>query len=178
VLVGHSWGGLLAQLVTWERPELVAGLVLVDPSHESLWFEPPDASALREWAKFSDPAAPPQTDPRSADVLSFHQELARDVAHSASDDPAIWSLLVEAGQWYLETGDQLRMYVDEFPMILSHLDELVDRRSKAISSQVPLVTLTATKGRPLEYVGPVIAAQEALIAAAGGRHSVVPDSGH
>ena len=34
VVAGHSWGGLLAQLVTMRRPELVAGLVLVDPAEE------------------------------------------------------------------------------------------------------------------------------------------------
>jgi pimeloyl-ACP methyl ester carboxylesterase len=34
VLVGHSWGGLLAQLVAFSHPDLVAGLVLVDPAHE------------------------------------------------------------------------------------------------------------------------------------------------
>ncbi|MGW2250457.1 alpha/beta fold hydrolase [Kitasatospora sp. NPDC001660] len=34
VLAGHGWGGLLAQLVCWQRPGLVGGLVLVDPAHE------------------------------------------------------------------------------------------------------------------------------------------------
>jgi pimeloyl-ACP methyl ester carboxylesterase len=36
VLVGHSWGGLLAQLASWARPDLISGLVLVDPSREHL----------------------------------------------------------------------------------------------------------------------------------------------
>lgn len=52
VLVGHSWGGQLAQLLAWKRPELVAGLVLVDPAHEE--FQPPairvaEAVLLRLW---------------------------------------------------------------------------------------------------------------------------------
>jgi pimeloyl-ACP methyl ester carboxylesterase len=43
VVVGHSWGGLLAQLVAWRRPEIVAGLVLVDPADERyLATSPPD----------------------------------------------------------------------------------------------------------------------------------------
>ena len=178
VLVGHSWGGLLAQLVTWERPELVAGLVLVDPSHERLWLEPVDADALLGWARFSDPALPAAEDPRSADVLSFGDELARDVAYSASDDPAIRSLLIEATQSYLATDQQVRMHIDEFPMILGYLHELADRRRSAVWPELPVVTLTATKGRPLEYVPPVIAAQEELVAAVGATHIVVPDSGH
>ena len=36
VLAGHSWGGMLVQLLAFRRPELVAGLVLVDPGHEEL----------------------------------------------------------------------------------------------------------------------------------------------
>jgi pimeloyl-ACP methyl ester carboxylesterase len=36
VLAGHSWGGVLAQLLAFRRPELVAGLVLVDPGHEDM----------------------------------------------------------------------------------------------------------------------------------------------
>lgn len=42
VLAGHSWGGVLAQLLAFRRPELVAGLVLVDPGHEEMGsFLPP-----------------------------------------------------------------------------------------------------------------------------------------
>ncbi|MGP8001107.1 MAG: alpha/beta fold hydrolase [Streptosporangiaceae bacterium] len=36
VLAGHSWGGILVQLLAVRRPDLVAGLVLVDPAHEQM----------------------------------------------------------------------------------------------------------------------------------------------
>jgi pimeloyl-ACP methyl ester carboxylesterase len=36
VLAGHSWGGVLVQLLAVQRPDLVAGLVLVDPADERL----------------------------------------------------------------------------------------------------------------------------------------------
>ena len=36
VLAGHSWGGVLVQLLAFRRPELAAGLVLVDPGHEGM----------------------------------------------------------------------------------------------------------------------------------------------
>ena len=36
VLAGHSWGGVLVQLLAFRRPELAAGLVLVDPGHEEM----------------------------------------------------------------------------------------------------------------------------------------------
>jgi pimeloyl-ACP methyl ester carboxylesterase len=37
VVVGHSWGGLLAQLVAFAHPDRIAGLVLVDPTVEDLF---------------------------------------------------------------------------------------------------------------------------------------------
>jgi pimeloyl-ACP methyl ester carboxylesterase len=36
VLAGHSWGGMLIQFLAFRRPDLVAGLVLVDPGHEEM----------------------------------------------------------------------------------------------------------------------------------------------
>jgi pimeloyl-ACP methyl ester carboxylesterase len=36
VLAGHSWGGVLVQLLAFRRPDLTAGLVLVDPGHEEM----------------------------------------------------------------------------------------------------------------------------------------------
>jgi pimeloyl-ACP methyl ester carboxylesterase len=36
VLAGHSWGGVLVQLLAFRRPDLTAGLVLVDPGHEDM----------------------------------------------------------------------------------------------------------------------------------------------
>ena len=45
VLAGHSWGGLLVQLLAFRRPDLVAGLVLVDPGHEDMESGLPRPSA-------------------------------------------------------------------------------------------------------------------------------------
>jgi len=36
VLAGHSWGDILVQLLAFRRPDLAAGLVLVDPGHEEM----------------------------------------------------------------------------------------------------------------------------------------------
>jgi pimeloyl-ACP methyl ester carboxylesterase len=36
VLAGHSWGGILVQLLAFRRPDLAAGLILVDPGHEEM----------------------------------------------------------------------------------------------------------------------------------------------
>jgi pimeloyl-ACP methyl ester carboxylesterase len=36
VLAGHSWGSVLVKLLAFRRPDLTAGLVLVDPGHEEI----------------------------------------------------------------------------------------------------------------------------------------------
>jgi pimeloyl-ACP methyl ester carboxylesterase len=36
ILVGHSWGGMLAQLLAFYHPGFVSGMVLVDPAHEDM----------------------------------------------------------------------------------------------------------------------------------------------
>jgi pimeloyl-ACP methyl ester carboxylesterase len=40
VLVGHSFGGLTIRVFAARHPELVAGLVFVDPAHPEDWVEP------------------------------------------------------------------------------------------------------------------------------------------
>jgi pimeloyl-ACP methyl ester carboxylesterase len=57
VLAGHSWGGILVQLLAFRRPDLCAGLVLVDPGHEEMesGLPVPLQLGLRAWrAAFSD----------------------------------------------------------------------------------------------------------------------------
>jgi pimeloyl-ACP methyl ester carboxylesterase len=39
LLVAHSWGGLIARVYAAEYPREVAGMVLVDPTHEDAYFE-------------------------------------------------------------------------------------------------------------------------------------------
>ena len=57
VLAGHSWGGILVQLLAFRRPDLVAGLVLVDPGHEEMesGLPVPVRLGMRAWrAAFPD----------------------------------------------------------------------------------------------------------------------------
>lgn len=178
VLVGHSWGGLLAQLVSWARPELVSGLVLVDPSHEVFWSELLTPESRAEMGRHPSRTSPASEDPRSTNVLRFGRELATDVARSVGGDPHVEELLIEACLSYLETDEQLFMYLDEVPMILDHLDEMVARRSQGAWPKVPVVLLTATMGRPEESTAQVIAVQDQVVAAVNGRHVIVSDAGH
>jgi pimeloyl-ACP methyl ester carboxylesterase len=175
ILVGHSWGGLLAQLVGWERPDLIRGLVLLDPAHESFYQELPPET-LAELGRH--PTTPLRDDPRSTDAFSYGPELAADIARSVDADPYVARLLTDACQSYLETDDQLFMHLEELPMILDHLEEFSVRRSQGVWPKVPTALLTATLGRPAEWIPKVLAVQEEIATAAGGHHIVVPDSGH
>lgn len=166
VVVGHSWGGLIAQLVTWSRPDLVTGLVLLDPSHETFWR---DAEPEPHPDRLPD-------DPRRQDVVDTASELAQDIADSV--DRGLRQLMIEACRSYVETDEQLFTHLDELPMILDHVDELASRRARAVWPKIPVVLLTATKGRPAEFTPQVIAVQEQLATECNGRHQVVPDSGH
>ena len=178
VMVGHSWGGLLAQMVTWARPELVTGLVLVDPAHESFWSELLTPESRAEMGRHPSRTSLASEDPRSTNVLRSGRELATDVARSVGGDPHVEELLIEACLSYLETDEQLFMYLDEVPMILDHLDEMVARRSQGVWPKVPVVLLTATMGRPEESTAQVIAVQDQVVAAVNGRHVIVSDAGH
>jgi pimeloyl-ACP methyl ester carboxylesterase len=64
VVAGHSWGGLLAQLVALGHPELVAGLVLADPADENFLIHRKRASRTAwPWAKVFWPGTPAATWP-------------------------------------------------------------------------------------------------------------------
>jgi pimeloyl-ACP methyl ester carboxylesterase len=65
VVAGHSWGGLLAQLVALDHPELIAGMVLVDPADERFLAVPREgfrqgwSSERQSWSSM--PAVPSRT---------------------------------------------------------------------------------------------------------------------
>ncbi|MBX7466743.1 alpha/beta hydrolase [Streptomyces sp. MAG02] len=88
VVVGHSWGGMPAQLVAWTHPNLIAGLVLVDPAHED--FQPWTIRAAE--SALALPSAL-----RSAVGSADRPRRAQAVreADRRSDDPHVRSLLVE-----------------------------------------------------------------------------------
>jgi pimeloyl-ACP methyl ester carboxylesterase len=52
VLVGHSFGGLFVRLYASAYPDEVAGLVLVDATHEEVWVQFQAQMTPAQWAQF------------------------------------------------------------------------------------------------------------------------------
>jgi pimeloyl-ACP methyl ester carboxylesterase len=171
VLAGHSWGGLLVQMLALAEPGLVSALVLVDPAHEQLWVDLP-TSELNSIERAD----------KNLDIggrLAEHAETARWVADSATDDPVLGELLRRAHLEYAATEVQVRNAAAELPLIVASLGELVRRRASAPPIAGPTIVLTAMKRRPEQYRQPVLDVQEHLVAAMPSAvHEIIWDSGH
>ncbi|MET9419417.1 MULTISPECIES: alpha/beta hydrolase [unclassified Streptomyces] len=172
VLVGNSWGGQLAELLAWAEPDLVAGLVLLDPSHEE--FQP--------WAgRMAEGAYARQLAVRTSLRLtgrSRHRDAVRE-ASRATDDPRVRELLVAA--WLAASGSrqQVRTAVDEYRMIVKATPEIRRRRAASRLPDVPVTVLSASRGMPQGMRRRWTELQKSVAASvAGGEHTVVPAAGH
>jgi pimeloyl-ACP methyl ester carboxylesterase len=175
VLVGHSWGGLLAQLVAWRRPDIVAGLVLVDPSHEELFASAPASVRLALVAMGPTVAVLHATGlfPRVA------RSMARKLATLCTSEPRLQAAVVDAYLRSYRHRHQVRMIGKENRLAETNIEHIRRARAGARQPDVPLVVLTATKGKP-----PALQRRSAILLASvaddapRGRQILVENSGH
>lgn len=171
VLVGHSWGGLLVQMLALARPDLVSGLVLVDPANEQSWLALPSQDLEQ--------AARSDQDLDLEECVAEQAAMAEEISLSTSDDPEVRSLLIRADTAYAATEQQIRDSAAELPLLVASLGELVERRGAAQPAAVPSVLLTAVKERPEPYRGLAIDGQTRLAATMPrARHQIIEDAGH
>lgn len=173
VSVGHSLGGLLAQVVAWERPDLIAGLVLIDPTHEdAMDFAPQELRDQMDAMTLTF---------QSMTVEEFTAMCREDWVEEAAgltEDPEIRELLVSAWAASFATQDRVRAVFDEEMASARDEQRARELRRTAAYPRVPVTVLSATTGMPPELRTEVTRLQSEIAAAAGGEHMEVPDAGH
>jgi pimeloyl-ACP methyl ester carboxylesterase len=174
VVAGHSWGGLLAQLVAFMHPELIAGLVLVDPADEEFLASPREG--------FQQGIALGQA------VLEQHAngELARTVrdtfrpfAQQLTDDQQAQALILEAYISCYATQSQARMVLGEHQMISDSLQLIRQARDARTLPEIPIVILSATTDIPRDEREAWTRFHAGLAASVpNGEHIILADTSH
>jgi pimeloyl-ACP methyl ester carboxylesterase len=175
VLVGHSWGGLLVQLLAWQHPESVAGLVLVDPSHEELF------AALPPHLRIVSAGLGPALSVAHAIGLfgRLSRPMARRLAALTTHDPSQRAAIMDAYLQAYSRRHQVRMIGRE-NRLADRSTGLVRRlRAEARWPDVPVIVLTATTGKPARLQQRATELHARVAAAAPrGRQILVERSGH
>ncbi len=174
VVVGHSYGGLLALLLAASRPDQLSGLVLVDPAVPGMieWLPRPLRRVLGWTAR---------TWPVVRYATGRHRRITRRVARAAalsfSDDPRVQALVVRA---YLASADWPHVLASYREGLGIRASEPAFRRALATLPEpaIPTVVISATEGRPAWVRRRWTASQAQLAADRGAAHIVADGSGH
>ncbi|MEP6714643.1 MAG: alpha/beta hydrolase [Terriglobia bacterium] len=185
ILVGHSFGGLIVRIFQQRYPELVAGLVLVDPVVRAEWREmtPERAAMLARGVRLSRRGAllaklgivRAGLNALIGGSQRFPQLLARASAGGASSvatrfvkqvqmlPPELWPAI--AGHWSEARSFQaMAANLEGLPASVAEVDEALPMRD------IPVTVISAGKGNP-EH------AREAALSARGQLISA-PEFGH
>ncbi|MCF0096171.1 alpha/beta fold hydrolase [Micromonospora sp. MH99] len=175
VLVGHSWGGLLAELAALARPDRTRGVVLVDPFHEDTTAAVP--LALRVSSSVVLTALP------LLKAIGLFNRVAtnmgRELARRCTDDPRVQALVTQAYVASYVTYAQVATIRAENRLANRCTREVRAARAASPVRDVPMRILTATRGKPaaLRQRSRDLADRTAALFPRGV-HRVVPDSGH
>src|SRR5215469_12877309 len=174
VLVGHSWGGLLAQLAAFSNPDLVAGLVLVDPAHE-------ETAAAMSW-----PMRAMLSAPGRIGLLLHRLGLAgrmvrgafRPFARRLTSDPQLRTLILDAYAACFRKRSQVQMLRDEDRLFTKAIPHIRHVRATSALPDVPIVVMSATKGLPKGIRDRWTNLQADLAGTSAGQHLVAHETGH
>jgi pimeloyl-ACP methyl ester carboxylesterase len=174
IVVGHSWGGLLAQLVALEHPELIAGLVLVDPADEEFLASPHEGfkqglalgeAVLKQYA--------------SGELANTVLEVFRPFARQLTDDEQVQALILDAYLSCYAAHSQARMVLGEHQLIGGSLALIRQRREGRTLPDAPVVIFSATTDTPRDEREAWTGFHARLAASApNGEHIVLADTSH
>jgi pimeloyl-ACP methyl ester carboxylesterase len=175
ILGGASWGGLIAEVAALRHNELVAGLVLADPSDEKMILSQP-AATRRLVSDYFDAL----DEQAAAGTLEHYirDELSGDVAKVTSD-PGLRSRVMDAyvasygiPSWPGAIRSEQRAVNGCVPLI-------AQARAEHSLPDIPLVVFSASTGLPPERRELFTRCHAELAASVpGAKHVVVADAGH
>jgi pimeloyl-ACP methyl ester carboxylesterase len=143
VLVGHSWGGMLAQLVALRHPELIAGLVLADPADENFLAALPAEDHQEQFA-LGEMALAQHASGGLPDII---QDTFGSFARNLTDDQQLRTRILDAYASCYADRSRARMVGDEYRLVLESLALIRQRRAAGTLPDVPVVIFSATTGR-------------------------------
>jgi len=143
VVAGHSWGGLLAQLVALDRPGLVAGLVLADPADEN-YLDPP-AENLKDGLALGEQVLALHA---TGDLAGQVREIFESYAQRLTSDPQVQKLILDAYARSYAKRTQAAMVRNEHQLIADSLKLIQQRRAESPPLTLPVILFSATTGQP------------------------------
>jgi len=143
VVAGHSWGGLLAQLVAMQHPELIAGLVLVDPADEE--FLAISREGFQQGLALGQAVLEQYA---NGELASTVLETFRPFAQRLTDDQQAQTLMLEAYLSCYAARSQARKVLGEHRMISDSLLVIRQTRQERKLPDIPVVIISATTDTP------------------------------
>jgi pimeloyl-ACP methyl ester carboxylesterase len=161
VLLGHSMGGMIAQVAASKRPEALDGLILMDTTHGPLEID-------RDMAMLGAQIV------RDGGMAAVKEALDAMEGDGPLGTPANERLLAER-PGYRELGDQkfLGSSPAMYASMIGQMIDQVDRLQHLADVSVPTLVIVGEQDTP--FLGP----SEAMAAAVpGARLEVIADAGH
>lgn len=175
VLVGHSWGGLLAQMLARSYPTMIAGLVLVDPADENswTWLSPEEHQQMTETG---DMVVAQHASGRLPDTI---RDTFGPFAQRLTSDPQLQAVILDAYVSCYAQDWQARMVRDERLLFLESVPLIRQRRVAGALPDVPVVVFSATTGTSADVRDKWTRGHADLAASViRGRHIVLADTDH
>lgn len=182
ILVGHSMGALHVRLVASLHPQLVAGLVLVDPSHEAMLE---DSSALRSAKRFSMAVRAMVATTRVGTAPLIGRVYAKVVGAQARQplDEDTRTMMDTAARRTLRTRQGLRAVAAELVALPAALEQVAAVTAEHPVPDIPVTVITAAapartdaERKARETIDALHARQAAAVP--NGRQIYAENSGH